>query len=79
MKLQRYEPHTYGSLLGESRILFEASDPGEWVKADEALAEIAALRKVLKCFDMRNSWLEIHLSMGERNEYEKLIIQGRLG
>jgi hypothetical protein len=38
MKLQRYEPHMYGSLLGESRILFEASDTGEWVKADEAIA-----------------------------------------
>ena len=49
MKLQRYEPHIYRSLLEESRILFEASDTGEWVKADEALAEIARLRAALKC------------------------------
>ena len=44
MKLQRYEPHIYRSLLEESRILFEASDTGEWVREDEALAEIARLR-----------------------------------
>ena len=48
MKLQRYEPHIYRSLLEESRILFEASDTGEWVKADEALAEIARLRAALR-------------------------------
>jgi hypothetical protein len=50
MKLQRYEPHIYGSLLGDSRVLFEASDTGEWVKADEAIAlekEIARLRAAL--------------------------------
>ena len=48
MKLQRYEAHIYASLLGESRILFEASDTGDWVKADEALAEIARLRAALE-------------------------------
>jgi len=48
MKLQRYEPHMYASLLGESRILFEACDTGKWVKEDEALAEIARLRAALK-------------------------------
>jgi hypothetical protein len=47
MKLQRYEPHIYASLLGDSRILFEASDTGEWVKADEALAETARLSEAL--------------------------------
>jgi len=35
--LQRYEPHMYSSLLGESRVLFEASDTGDWVKEDEAI------------------------------------------
>ena len=47
MKLQRHEPHIYSSLLGETHILFEASDTGEWVKKEEALAEIARLRAAL--------------------------------
>ena len=47
-KLQRYEPHIYRSLLEECGILIEASDTGKWVKADEALAEIARLRAALR-------------------------------
>ena len=45
-QLLRYEPHIYGSLLGKSRVLFEASDTGDWVKEDEAI-EIEKENKAL--------------------------------
>jgi len=58
---------------------FEACETCHAVELAAKDKEIARLKKVLDCFNKRNSWLEIHLSMGDRNEYEKLIRQGRLG
>ena len=53
MKLHRYEPHIYSSLLGESRILFEASDTGEWVRASEHLKMVEKMkcRETCKHYD----------------------------
>jgi NMD protein affecting ribosome stability and mRNA decay len=48
-KLQRYEPHIYRSLLEESRIMFEASDTGEWVKATEHLAMVEKMKCCETC------------------------------
>ena len=43
MALQRYEPEVYRSLLQEYTILFEKSDEGKWVKAEEHEAKVAEL------------------------------------
>jgi hypothetical protein len=53
MKLHRYEPHIYSSLLGESRVLFEAIDTGDWVKASEHLKMVEKMkcRETCKHYD----------------------------
>ena len=52
-KLQRYEAHIYRSLLEESRIMFEASDTGEWVRATEHLDMVEKMKccEICKHYD----------------------------
>ena len=48
-KLHRYESHIYSSLLGESRVLFEAIDTGDWVKASEHLKMVEKMKCCETC------------------------------
>ena len=76
MKLQRYEPHIYRSLLEESRILFEASDTGEWVKATEHLDMVEKMkcRETCKHYDTNyhDAPCECYSCVGEGCEIELL-------